>query len=76
MYAVIQTGGKRYRVAAGDTLEIEKLELAPGVTRTFEQVLLVSKDGNITVGNPTVAGAKVTTDVVGATKATRRSSSR
>ena len=69
MYAVIQTGGKQYRVAAGDTLEIEKLELAPGVTHTFEQVLLVNKDGVITVGNPTVPGAKVTADIVGQTKA-------
>ncbi len=69
MYAVIQTGGKQYRVAAGDTLEIEKLELAPGVTHTFEQVLLVNKDGVITVGNPTVPGAKVMADIVAQTKA-------
>lgn len=69
MYAVIQTGGKQYRVAAGDTLEIEKLEVAPGASFTFEQVLLVNKDGVVTVGNPTVAGAKVVADVVEQTKA-------
>ena len=69
MYAVIQTGGKQYRVTAGDTLEIEKLELAPGVVHTFEHVLLVNKDGIVTVGNPTVAGARVTADVVGQIKA-------
>ena len=64
MYAVMETGGKQYRVTAGDTLEIEKLEAAPGSTFTFDRVLLVNKDGIITVGAPTVAGATVVADVV------------
>jgi large subunit ribosomal protein L21 len=65
MYAVMQTGGKQYRVAAGDTLEIERLEAEAGKPFTFDQVLLVNKDGALTVGAPTVAAASVVADVVG-----------
>jgi large subunit ribosomal protein L21 len=68
MYAVIETGGKQYRVAAGDTLEIEKLELDPGAPHTFDRVLLVNNNGAVTVGTPTVAGAKVVVDIVEQTK--------
>ena len=64
MYAVMETGGKQYRVTAGDTLEIEKLELEPGVMHTFDRVLLVNNNGVVTVGTPTVAGAKVVVDIV------------
>ena len=63
MYAVIETGGKQYRVAAGDTLEIERLEVEAGKPFTFERVLLVSNNGIIAVGSPTVAAARVTADV-------------
>ena len=69
MYAVMETGGKQYRVTAGDTLEIEKLELEPGAIATFDRVLMVNNGGVITVGSPTVAGAKVVADVVEQTKA-------
>lgn len=64
MYAVLETGGKQYRVAAGDTLEIERLEVEAGQPFTFDRVLLVNNDGQIAVGAPTVAGAKVVADVV------------
>jgi large subunit ribosomal protein L21 len=64
MYAVLETGGKQYRVAAGDTLEVERLETEAGKPVTFERVLLVSNDGKLAVGTPTVAGASVTADVV------------
>lgn len=64
MYAVLETGGKQYKVAAGDTLEIERLEAAAGDTVTLDRVLLVSKDGQTSVGTPTVASASVVADVV------------
>jgi large subunit ribosomal protein L21 len=64
MYAVVETGSKQYRVAAGDTLEIELLDIAAGQPVTFDRVLLVAKDGQVQVGAPTVASATVTADVV------------
>jgi len=65
MYAVLETGSKQYRVAAGDTLQIERLPAEAGQTVTFDRVLLVSKDGQVKVGAPTVASASVLADVVG-----------
>lgn len=64
LYAVLETGGKQYRVAAGDTLEIERLEVEAGKAFTFDRVLLVSNDGKHSVGVPTVANASVLADVV------------
>ena len=64
MYAVLETGSKQYRVAKGDTLEIERLEVEAGKPITFDRVLLVNNDGKLTVGSPTVASASVTADVV------------
>jgi large subunit ribosomal protein L21 len=64
MYAVIKTGGKQYRVEEGDTLRVEKLEVATGETVDFDQVLLVADGENVQVGQPLVAGAKVTGEVV------------
>jgi len=64
MYAVLETGSKQYRVTAGDTVEIERLETEPGKSFTFDRVLLVNQDGKVTVGSPTVANASVEADVV------------
>jgi len=64
MYAVLETGSKQYRVTAGDTLRIERVSVAAGQTVTFDRVLLVSKDGQVKVGAPTVASASVLADVV------------
>jgi large subunit ribosomal protein L21 len=64
MYAVLETGGKQYRVAAGDRLEIERLETEAGKPFTFDRVLLVNNDGKLAVGSPTVSGASITADVV------------
>ena len=64
-YAVVQTGGKQYRVQPGDTVRVESLRGDEGDTIELEDVLLVSQDGSVTIGDPTVAGAKVTTEVVG-----------
>jgi large subunit ribosomal protein L21 len=64
MYAVIQTGGKQYRVAPGDTLTVEKLPGNVGDAVEFDQVLMLSKDGSLSMGKPTLAGAKVTGKIV------------
>jgi large subunit ribosomal protein L21 len=64
MYAVLETGSKQYRVAAGDRLEIERLDIEAGKPVTFDRVLLVNNDGKLTVGSPTVAAASVVADVV------------
>ena len=65
-YAVIETGGKQYRVSPGDTIAVERLtESEPGDTVRLDKVLLVSQDGDVTVGAPTVAGAQVVAKVEG-----------
>ncbi len=62
-YAIIETGGKQYRVSVGDRLSVEKLEVEDGGTITFDKVLLLGGGGSTTVGAPTVAGASVTATV-------------
>ena len=63
MYAVIQTGGKQYRVSPGQTIEVELLPAEPGSTVTVDEVLLVSNGDETLVGAPFVPGAKVVTIV-------------
>lgn len=63
MYAIIANGGKQYKVAAGDVVKFEKLEGNAGDKVVFDQVLLVS-DENVTVGDPVIAGATVTGEIV------------
>lgn len=65
MYAVVRTGGKQYRVAAGDILEVEKLDGSVGEMVTLDDVLLVASGDSITVGRPTVEGASVTAKITG-----------
>jgi large subunit ribosomal protein L21 len=62
-YAVIETGGKQYRVQAGDTLEVEKLDAEVGSTVEFDRVLAKSDGDTLTVGKPVVEAAKVTAKV-------------
>ena len=64
MYAVFETGGKQYRAGAGDTVTVEKLDAEAGKPVTFDRVLLVSNDGQVTVGSPLVEQANVVADVV------------
>ena len=64
MHAIIETGGKQYKVAEGDTLFIEKLTAEAGEAVTFDKVLAVIDGDNITVGTPVVEGAKVDASVV------------
>jgi large subunit ribosomal protein L21 len=59
MYAVIETGGKQYRVSPGQTVEVELLPAEPGSTVALDRVLLVSTDEKTLVGTPTVPGASV-----------------
>ena len=63
-FAVIATGGKQYRVSAGDKLKVEKLGLKEGETIAFEAVLLRSEGGTVHVGAPYVSGAKLEAKVV------------
>jgi large subunit ribosomal protein L21 len=63
MYAVIQTGGKQYRVAPGDRLRVEKLPGERGATLTFENILMVGGEGAVRVGKPVLEGVKVTAQI-------------
>ena len=64
MFAIIETGGKQYKVNEGDIIFIEKLDVAEGETVTFDRVMAVSADNGIKLGAPTVEGAKVTASVL------------
>lgn len=64
MYAVIETGGKQYRVQEGDTVFVEKLGVDEGETVTLDKIVAVSKEDGFAVGTPYVDGAKVTAKVV------------
>ncbi len=63
-FAIIQTGGKQYKVAAGQKLKVEKLPVDAGATVAFDKVLLVAKGASVTVGMPHVSGAKVEAKVL------------
>jgi large subunit ribosomal protein L21 len=63
MYAIIETGGKQYKVQEGDELFIEKLDANEGDTVSFDQVLAVFKDSGLVLGSPVVAGAVVSAKV-------------
>lgn len=64
MYAIIETGGKQYRVQEGDTLFIEKLDVAENEEITFDKVIMVGKEDGVVCGAPTVEGATVSANVV------------
>ena len=64
MYAVIVTGGKQYRVEEGQTLKVEKIETATGESINLEKVLLVGNGDDVKIGQPVVAGATVTAEIV------------
>ncbi len=64
MYAIIETGGKQYRVSEGDVLSVEKLQVEAGETVDFDKVVAVSNEAGLTVGTPYVEGAKVAASVV------------
>ena len=64
MFAVIETGGKQYKVTEGDVVFVEKLDVSEGETVTFDRVLAVSSGENFSAGAPYVEGATVTANVV------------
>ena len=65
MYAVIRTGGKQYRVAAGESVEVERLDGEIGDTITISDVLLIADGSAIQVGTPVVEGASVVAKITG-----------
>jgi large subunit ribosomal protein L21 len=68
MYAVIETGGKQFRVELGTTLEVDRLDAQPGTTLTIDRVLLVADGETAEIGRPTVASAAVSAEVVRAAR--------
>jgi large subunit ribosomal protein L21 len=68
MYAVVETGGKQYRVQPGDTLDVELLDAEQGNTIELGRVLMLGGDGDAVIGQPVVPGARVLAEVVGQVK--------
>ena len=64
MYAVIKTGGKQHKVAEGEILKVEKLKASEGEPIDITDVLLIEKDGEVTLGSPFIEGAKVTAKIL------------
>lgn len=64
MYAIIETGGKQYRVAEGQTLKVEKLEAEAGHTVDFDRVLMIGEGETARIGAPLIDGAKVVAEVL------------
>jgi large subunit ribosomal protein L21 len=63
MYAVFVTGGRQFRAVPGEVLRVEKLDVEAGATVELDQVLMLGDGDNITIGTPTVSGAKVSAKV-------------
>lgn len=63
-YAIINTGGRQYRIAEGDTIDVDLLDVDSGKTATFGEVLMFTDGKNVMHGNPLISGAKVTAEVV------------
>jgi large subunit ribosomal protein L21 len=64
MYAVIKTGGKQYRVVAGEKIKVEQIPADVGAEITLDQVLMIGEGEAVKVGTPVVAGAKITAKVI------------
>lgn len=63
-YAIIKTGGRQYRVAEGDTIDVDRVDVEAGKTATFGDVLMYADGKNLTHGDPLISGAKVTAEVI------------
>lgn len=63
-YAIIKSGGRQFRVAEGDTVDVDLLDVNVGKTATFGDVLMFADGKNVTQGDPVIAGAKVTAEVL------------
>jgi len=64
MYAIIKAGGKQHRVVEGETLKLKKIEAETGAAINFDEVLLVGSGADVKIGQPVVAGAKVSAEIV------------
>ncbi len=64
MYAVIKTGGKQYRVVAGEKIKVEQIPADVGAEITLDQVLMVGEGETVKIGTPIIVGAKVTAKVI------------
>lgn len=64
MYAIIKTGGKQLRVEQGQTVRVDKLNAEPGQSIAFDQVLMLVKDGAVSIGEPVLAQASVNAEVM------------
>lgn len=64
MYAVVECGGKQHRVIEGETLKVEKLDIATGDTLTFDQVMMVGEGDSVKIGAPYVDGGNVTAEIL------------
>ncbi len=64
MFAVVKTGAKQYKVAAGDVIKVEKLDGEAGATITLDHVLMVGNDKDVEVGSPTISGTVVTAEIL------------
>ena len=71
MYAIIETGGKQYKIAEKDKLNVEKLDAKAGDSLDLDKVLFVADGDNLSFGAPTVDGAKVTVKVLGQIRGTK-----
>ena len=69
MYAIIETGGKQFKVQAGDVIQVEKLDADAGTSFTFDKVLAILDGDSSVFGKPTIKGASVTAQVIGDGKA-------
>lgn len=65
MFAVIMTGGKQYKVAAGDIIKVEKLDGDAGASVTLDQVCCISDNGKTSMGSPLLSGASISAEIVG-----------
>ncbi len=68
IYAIIESGGKQYKVAPGQTIDVERLEVAEGAAVELDKVLLIADGDKLTVGNPTIDGARVLATAKGEAK--------
>jgi large subunit ribosomal protein L21 len=64
VFAILKTGGKQYRVAVGDKIDVELLPNAIGEQVTLDDVLMIERDGQVLIGKPTVAGAAIVAKIV------------
>ena len=67
-YAIVETGGKQYKVSQGDTILVEKLEVEKGSSLNLEKVLLMNDGGKVQIGTPYLTGSKIVCEVLGDTK--------